>query len=199
MTTPARRQYLRIKKEHPDDILLFRMGDFFETFDDDARIVSRELEIALTSREMGRGQRVPLAGIPYHALDPYLAKLVKKGYRVAICEQTSDPATSKGLVDREVVRVVTPGTVVEDSILDQKANNYLASVVVEGDEAGLAYVDITTSEFATSQFALAHLPMELGRLAPSEVLVPQGQDGLPTEQETSVTALESDAFDLGIL
>ena len=196
MTTPARRQYLRIKKEHPDDILLFRMGDFFETFDDDARIVSRELEIALTSREMGRGQRVPLAGIPYHALDPYLAKLVKKGYRVAICEQTSDPATSKGLVDREVVRVVTPGTVVEDSILDQKANNYLASVVVEGDEAGLAYVDITTSEFATSQFALAHLPMELGRLAPSEVLVPQGQDGLPTEQETSVTALESDAFDL---
>ena len=196
MTTPARRQYLRIKKEHPDAVLLFRMGDFFETFDDDARIVSRELEIALTSREMGRGQRIPLAGIPYHALDPYLAKLIKKGYRVAICEQTSDPATSKGLVDREVVRVVTPGTVVEDSILEQKANNYLASVVVEGDEAGLAYVDITTSEFATSQFPLEHLPMELGRLVPSEVLVPQGQDGLPGDHGASVSPLDQDAFNL---
>ena len=196
MTTPARRQYLRIKKEHPDAVLLFRMGDFFETFDDDARIVSRELEIALTSREMGRGQRIPLAGIPYHALEPYLAKLIKKGYRVAICEQTSDPATSKGLVDREVVRVVTPGTVVEDSILEQKANNYLASVVVEGDEAGLAYVDITTSEFATSQFPLEHLPMELGRLVPSEVLVPQGQDGLPGDHGASVSPLDQDAFNL---
>ena len=196
MTTPARRQYLRIKKEHLDAVLLFRMGDFFETFDDDARIVSRELEIALTSREMGRGQRIPLAGIPYHALEPYLAKLIKKGYRVAICEQTSDPATSKGLVDREVVRVVTPGTVVEDSILEQKANNYLASVVVEGDEAGLAYVDITTSEFATSQFPLEHLPMELGRLVPSEVLVPQGQDGLPGDHGASVSPLDQDAFNL---
>ena len=196
MTTPARRQYLRIKKEHPDAVLLFRMGDFFETFDDDARIVSRELEIALTSREMGRGQRIPLAGIPYHALEPYLAKLIKKGYRVAICEQTSDPATSKGLVDREVVRVVTPGTVVEDSILEQKANNYLASVVVEGDEAGLVYVDITTSEFATSQFPLEHLPMELGRLVPSEVLVPQGQDGLPGDHGASVSPLDQDAFNL---
>ena len=196
MTTPARRQYLRIKKEHPDAVLLFRMGDFFETFDDDARIVSRELEIALTSREMGRGQRIPLAGIPYHALEPYLAKLIKRGYRVAICEQTSDPATSKGLVDREVVRVVTSGTVVEDSILEQKANNYLASVVVEGDEAGLAYVDITTSEFATSQFPLEHLPMELGRLVPSEVLVPQGQDGLPGDHGASVSPLDQDAFNL---
>ena len=137
MTTPARRQYLRIKKEHEDAILLFRMGDFFETFDEDARILSRELEIALTSREMGRGQRIPLAGIPYHALQPYLAKLIKKGYKVAICEQTSDPAQSKGLVDREVVRVVTPGTVVEDALLEGKANNYLASVVVDEQQAGI--------------------------------------------------------------
>ena len=98
MTTPARRQYLRIKKEHQDEVLLFRMGDFYETFDEDARIISRELEIALTSREMGKGQRVPLAGIPYHSLEPYLARLIKKGFRVAICEQTSDPATSRGIV-----------------------------------------------------------------------------------------------------
>ena len=194
MTTPARRQYLRTKKEHQDAILLFRMGDFFETFDDDARTVSKELEIALTSRPMGRGQRVPLAGIPYHAIEPYLAKLIKKGYKVAICEQTSDPATSKGLVDREVVRVVTPGTVFEESILDRKANNYLASVVVEGEQAGLAYVDITTSEFATTELPLAHLAVELGRLTPSEVLAPEGQDSPPVAQGTSVTTLEPDAF-----
>ena len=157
MTTPARRQYLRIKNEHPDEILLFRMGDFYETFDNDARTIARELEIALTSRASSSGDRIPLAGIPYHALDGYLARLVKKGYRVAICEQTSDPAASKGIVDREVVRVVTAGTVVEDSLLDQKANNYLMSVVVDGEQAALAYVDITTSEFATSQFPTAHL------------------------------------------
>ena len=196
MTTPARRQYLRIKKEHSGEILLFRMGDFYETFDDDARVVARELEIALTSREMGRGQRIPLAGIPYHALDSYLARLIKKGYKVAICEQTSDPATSRGLVDRAVVRVVTPGTVIEDILLDKKSNNFLASVVMEDEEAGLAYVDITTSEFATSQFSLADLGVELGRLAPSEVLTPQGQDELPMEQETTVTTLDADAYEL---
>ena len=118
MTTPARSQYLRIKEEHKDEILLFRMGDFYETFDSDAHTLARELEIALTSREMGKGHRVPLAGIPYHALNSYLSKLIRKGYKVAICEQTSDPATSKGLVQREVVRVVTPGTVIEESILE---------------------------------------------------------------------------------
>ena len=195
MTTPARRQYLRIKKEHPDEVLLFRMGDFYETFDGDARILSKELEIALTSREMGRGQRIPLAGIPYHALDGYLARLIKKGYRVAICEQTSDPATSRGLVDREVVRVVTPGTVVEDALLEQKANNFLASAVVDGEEAGLAYVDITTSEFATTQLPLAYLRVELARLAPSEVLSPEGGDDLDLDK-AAVTTLDADAFDL---
>ena len=123
--TPLRRQYLRIKRQYPDVILLFRLGDFYETFDDDARLISRELEIALTSREMGRGQHIPLAGIPYHALEPYLAKLIRKGHRVAICEQTSDPATSKGLVERAVVRVVTPGTVIEDSLLEKGVNNFL--------------------------------------------------------------------------
>ena len=196
MTTPARRQYLRIKKEHPEEILLFRMGDFYETFDDDARILAREVEIALTSREMGRGQRVPLAGIPYHALEGYLARLIKKGYRVAICEQTSDPATSRGLVDREVVRVVTPGTVVEDAVLDQKANNYLASVVVDDRAAGLAYVDITTAEFATTELPLSRLPVELGRLTPAEVLVPNGVDPPSIDRDMAVTPLEPDSFDL---
>ena len=194
MTTPARRQYLRIKKEHPDEVLLFRMGDFYETFDDDARLVARELEIALTSREMGRGQRVPLAGIPYHALEPYLARLVKKGYRVAICEQTSDPAESRGLVERQVVRVVTPGTVIEDAILEQKANNYLAAVIVEGDQAGLAYVDITTSEFATTQIGFQQLPFELGRLAPSELLVSEADEEPPSSDGAMVTPLPPDSF-----
>ncbi len=194
MTTPVRRQYLGVKRQHPDDILLFRMGDFYETFDDDARLISRELEIALTSREFGKGQRVPLAGIPYHALDSYLARLIKKGYKVAICEQTSIPAKSKGIVDREVVRVVTPGTVIEDSLLNQKANNYLAAVVADGDEVGLAYVDITTSEFATGQFALARLSGELARLMPSEVLVSEGdEDSVDVDDDATITALSADA------
>ncbi len=126
--TPIRRQYLKIKSAHPDAILLFRMGDFYETFDEDAVLAAKELEITLTSRSMGKGLRVPLAGVPAHSLDTYLARLIKKGHKVAICEQISDPATSKGLVDRDVVRVVTPGTVLESALLDQKANNYLAAV-----------------------------------------------------------------------
>ena len=201
MSTPARKQYLRIKKQHQDEVLLFRMGDFYETFDNDARLISRELEIALTSREMGKGERVPLAGIPYHALDGYLAKLIKKGYRVAICEQTSDPAASRGIVDREVVRVVTPGTVIEDSILDRKANNYLAAAVTEGDGAGLAYVDITTSEFATSEFHASHLPVELAGLEAAELLVAEGDlppdsgDGRTgSDDDVSITTVTTDMF-----
>ena len=197
MTTPVRRQYLGVKREHQDEILLFRMGDFYETFDDDARLLSRELEIALTSREFGKGQRVPLAGIPYHSLEASLARLIKKGYKVAICEQVSDPATSKGIVDREVVRVVTPGTVIEDTLLEQKANNYLAALVIEGDAAGLSWVDITTSEFATTQFDLSHLSVEMARLQPSELLVPDGQpdvDELDIGDRTMLTPLAADAF-----
>ena len=197
MTTPVRRQYLGVKREHQDEILLFRMGDFYETFDDDARLLSRELEIALTSREFGKGQRVPLAGIPYHSLEASLARLIKKGYKVAICEQVSDPATSKGIVDREVVRVVTPGTVIEDTLLEQKANNYLAALVVEGDAAGLSWVDITTSEFATTQFDLSHLSVEMARLQPSELLVPDGQpdvDDVNIGDRTMLTPLVADAF-----
>ena len=197
MTTPVRRQYLGVKREHQNEILLFRMGDFYETFDDDARLLSRELEIALTSREFGKGQRVPLAGIPYHSLEASLARLIKKGYKVAICEQVSDPATSKGIVDREVVRVVTPGTVIEDTLLEQKANNYLAALVVEGDAAGLSWVDITTSEFATTQFDLSHLSVEMARLQPSELLVPDGQpdmDDVNIGDGTMLTPLAADAF-----
>ncbi len=194
MTTPVRRQYLNVKREHRDEVLLFRMGDFYETFDDDARLLSRELEIALTSREFGKGQRVPLAGIPYHSLEANLARLIRKGYKVAICEQVSDPATSKGIVDREVVRVVTPGTIIEDALLEQKTNNYLAALVMEDDAVGLAWVDITTSEFATTQFDLSNLAVELARLTPSELLVPEGQDDADVAEGVMLTPLAADAF-----
>ena len=173
--TPIRRQYLEIKRHYPDTIVFFRLGDFYETFDDDARIVSAELDIVLTSREMGRGQRVPLAGIPYHSVDAHLAKLINRGHKVAIVEQVSDPATSKGLVEREVVRVVTPGTVVEPHMLDAKANNYLASVVVDGNKAGVAFVDITTGEFLTTQLTGSDVSQlvvqEIERLQPAECLI----------------------------
>ena len=128
--TPIRRQYLDIKQRYPDAILFFRLGDFYETFDQDAHTTSRELDIVLTSRSMGKGMKVPMAGIPAHAVEPYLARLIRKGYRVAICEQISDPTASKGLVDRDVVRVVTPGTVVEPSVLDHSNNNYLGLEVI---------------------------------------------------------------------
>ncbi|MDP7620301.1 MAG: DNA mismatch repair protein MutS, partial [Dehalococcoidia bacterium] len=150
--TPVRSQYLRIKQAHPEAIVLFRLGDFYETFDEDAKLTSRELEITLTSREMGKGHRVPMAGIPYHALDGYLARLVSRGHKVAICEQLS-PA-GRGLVERDVVRVVTPGTVVEPGLLETRVNNYLVSLVAGGEEVGIAYVDITTSEFSTTQLPL---------------------------------------------
>ena len=168
--TPIRRQYLKIKEAYRDSIVLFRMGDFYETFDDDARLVARELDIALTGRSLGKDLRVPMAGVPAHSVESYLARLVKKGHQVAICEQLSDPAQTKGIVDRDVVRVVTPGTVFEDSLLDKRANNYLASVLVEGEQAGFAYADITTGEFAAAQLPVTQLPLEIARIDPAEVL-----------------------------
>jgi len=174
--TPIRRQYLKIKHSFPDAIVLFRMGDFYETFDEDARVAARDLEITLTSRSMGKDVRVPMAGVPAIAMENYLARLVKKGHKVAICEQLTDPAASKGLVERGVVRVVTPGTVLESSLLDQNTNNYLASVVIEGESAGLAYVDVTTGEFAAAQLDRSQLPPELERIAASEVLAPRADD-----------------------
>ena len=176
--TPVRRQYLRVKSSYPDAIVLFRMGDFYETFDDDAELAARELEITLTSRSMGKDTKVPMAGVPAHALEPYLSRLIKKGHKVAICEQLTDPATSRGLVERDVVRVVTPGTVFEPSLLDEDANNYLAAVVEEGDQVGLAYVDITTGEFAAAQLGRERLYPELARISPAEILIPAG-DTLP--------------------
>ncbi len=173
--SPVRNQYLEIKRQNPDAILFFRMGDFYEMFDEDAEIVARELEIALTRRDWGRGEKSPMAGIPHHAVESYIARLVGKGYRVAVCEQTSDPALSKGLVDREVIRIVTPGTVIDPAMLAAKRNNFLAGVVVGRDAVGIAYVDITTGEFAVTQFSTPEpelsLQQEIGRVGPAEVIV----------------------------
>ena len=191
--TAIRRQYLKIKQSYPEAIVLFRLGDFYETFDEDAKLASRLLEITLTSREMGKGQRIPMAGIPYHALDSYLARLVGRGYKVAICEQLTPPG--RGLIQRDVVRVVTPGTVVEPNLLQGKANNYLAAVVFGEDEAGIAYVDITTSEFATTQLTLQRAAAELERLSPAEVLVAKDEE-LPFALAVPVTPLEEQWFEL---
>ena len=178
MTTPMRRQYLRIKKQYPDTIVLFRLGDFYETFDEDAKIVAQTCDIVLTSRPVGKNQRVPLAGVPYHAVEGYIAKLIQAGYKVAIVEQTGEVEGRK-LVQREVTRVVTPGTVVEPALLDERENNYIASLVIEGQRAGLAYADITTGEFAATQLAgdeLARLVSEeLERLRPAELVTADPQ------------------------
>jgi DNA mismatch repair protein MutS len=197
-STPIRRQYLRIKQKYLQAIVFFRLGDFYETFDEDAKLASRELEIVLTSREMGRGHRVPMAGIPYHALDNYLARLISRGYKVAICEQVTKPSKTKGLVQREVVRLVTPGTVVEPGLLDSRNNNYLVSLVWGEEAVGLAYVDITTSEFATTQLSLHRVVPELERLKPSEVITAEGSELPDLGLASSLTRLEDYWFELEV-
>ncbi len=190
--SPIRKQYLEIKRQYPHAILFFRLGDFYETFDQDAEIASRELDIVLTSRSVAKGMRVPMAGIPHHAAENYLARLIERGFHVAICEQVGEQPV-KGIFPRQVTRVVTPGTVVEPGLLPGDANNYLAAVIVESDgvegRAGVAYVDITTGEFAAAELSGADILMvlraELARLRPAEILHPDSlnlRDGLPGHQ-----------------
>lgn len=173
--TPIRQQYLEIKRKYPDAILFFRLGDFYETFDQDAEITSRELDIVLTSRNVAKGSRIPMAGIPYHAVENYLSKLIEKGYHVAICEQMGDQPT-KGIFPREVVRVVTPGTIVEPALLKGDRNNYLVSVIKQDNQAGVAFLDITTGEFFVTEFENEDIDnairSEIIRLNPAEVVLP---------------------------
>jgi DNA mismatch repair protein MutS len=179
--TPVRRQYLQIKRQHPDAIVFFRLGDFYETFDKDAEIAAQELDLVLTSRPVAKDVRVPMAGVPHHAVDGYIARLIEKGYRVALAEQVGE-VTGKGLVAREVTRVVTPGTVLEPELLDEKRANYLAAVVMDGEghRAGLAYAEISTGEFFATEFSgqdvLVSLEQELSRLAPRECLIAESPD-----------------------
>ena len=175
--TPVRKQYLDIKNQYPNAIVFFRLGDFYETFDEDAHIVSKELDIVLTSRNVAKGTRVPMAGIPHHAAENYLGRLINKGFHVAICEQVGTEPIN-GLMPRDVVRVVTPGTVVEPGLLPGDANNNLASIVDEEKRAGVAYVDITTGEFAATELSSSSVDIhevlraELVRLSPVEILYP---------------------------
>lgn len=172
--TPMMQHYVAIKEEYPHALLLYRVGDFFETFFQDAITIARELELVLTSKDAGKAiGRVPLAGIPHHALDRYCTALVEKGFAIAICDQVEDPAMAQGLVKREVTRVMTPGTVLEEGMLRASRNNFLAAVVIAGDHWGLAYADVSTGEFFTTQCrSLEQLAQEVMRLQPAETLVP---------------------------
>lgn len=169
-STPAMAQFVAAKKQHPDALLFFRMGDFYELFFDDAKLASRALGITLTSRSKGDGA-IPMAGVPVRAVDGYLRRLVRQGYRVAICEQMQDPKEVKGLVDRQVVRVVTPGTLTEDNLLDGRRPNHLAAVAVRGERAGLAWVELSTGAFRVQELDLHRLGDELERIEAAELLL----------------------------
>lgn len=169
--SPLMEQYYQNKKLYPDALLLFRVGDFYETFADDAITVARDLNITLTSRQKdGQGEKIPLAGVPYHALDAYLARLIRAGHKVAICDQVEDPKQARGLVKRAITRVVTPGTIIEPSMLEEGSNNFLAAVAKEEDRAGLAFVDVSTGEFLTTEVPSHRLTTELARFRPAECL-----------------------------
>ncbi len=189
--TPMMEQYARCKAEHPDALLFFRLGDFYEMFAQDALTASRELELTLTSREGGEeGERTPMCGVPWHAVDGYIHKLVEKGYRVAIAEQMTDPAESRGLVEREVVRVITPGTITESSMLDEKSHNYMACLHMEDTTVGLCVADVSTGYLAAACLPLERAMAELQRLEPSEVLVsPSMQAALARMKGLHVTTL----------
>lgn len=169
--TPLMRQYRKIKEKYPDTILLFRMGDFFETFEEDAITTSKVLGITLTKRSNGAASDVPLAGFPHHALDNYLPKLVKGGYRVAVCEQLEDPKYSKGIVKRDVIEVVTPGANFSEKILDHKSNNFLAAVYIKENVCGFSFCDVSTGEFAASEILLKNLAEQIDIINPSEILI----------------------------
>ena len=186
--TPMMQQYLDIKAQNPDSILFFRLGDFYEMFNEDAKLVSKELDLTLTTRDRNKppDQRTPMCGVPYHSADSYIARLIAKGYKIAICEQTEDPAQAKGLVDRDIIRVVTPGTVIASSMLEDSKNNYICAIYADSAAYGLCLCDISTGEVYSSSFpagaeGLGHLQNELGRFHPAEAVLSSGAwntDGL---------------------
>ncbi|HRT82674.1 MAG TPA: DNA mismatch repair protein MutS, partial [Oscillospiraceae bacterium] len=172
--TPMMKQYFEIKEQYPDAILMYRLGDFYEMFFDDAKLASRELELVLTGRDWGQAERAPMCGVPFHSADSYIARLVSKGYKVAICEQTEDPALAKGIVKRAVVRVLTPGTVIENSMLEEGKNNYLACICLKNTTAGVCFVDVSTGLVHLTHLSAKdvhkRILAELGHFLPSEIL-----------------------------
>lgn len=197
--TPIRQQYLDIKKQYPHAILFFRLGDFYETFDEDAEITSRELDLVLTSRNVAKGKRIPMAGIPYHAADNYIARLIEKGYHIAVCEQVGEQPR-KGLFPREVIRVVTPGTVIEPGLLKNDTNNYLAAISIWDGKTGLSFADVSTGELNLAQFSDSEshhrLQAEISRLHPSEILLPDNFQ-FPFLNSYHVTFLPEWKFEIG--
>lgn len=173
--SPMMRQYLQIKEQNKDSIVFFRLGDFYEMFFDDAKLASKELELTLTGRDCGQAERAPMCGVPFHSSEAYIARLVAKGYKVAICEQVEDPATAKGLVKRDIIRVITPGTVTESSMLDEGINNYICCVYTVNQSIGICYCDISTGEFAGTllkgEDVASLLKNELGKINPREILI----------------------------
>lgn len=178
--TPMKRQYFQIKQNYQDCLLFFRLGDFYEMFEEDAKTASRELDLALTTRDRGKpeDEQTPMCGIPYHAADSYIARLIAKGYKVAICEQMEDPALAKGLVDRDVIRIITPGTVTDSSMLEEGRSNYLCALCLEESAGGAAFCDVSTGEFCATSFTgpdcAEHLLNELGRYRPREAILSLG-------------------------
>lgn len=173
--SPMMKHYLEIKEQYKDCIIFYRLGDFYEMFFDDAKTASRELEITLTGRDCGQEERAPMCGVPFHAAESYIARLIEKGYKVAICEQLEDPKLAKGIVKRDVIRVVTPGTVIESNMLDEKKNNYIMSIYKKEIYFGLAVCDVTTGTFLTTKIEsnnnFALLLDELSKYNPAEIIV----------------------------
>ena len=205
--TPMMKQYFEIKKNYPDTILMFRLGDFYEMFFDDAKTASAELELVLTGRDCGQEERAPMCGVPFHSADSYIARLVAKGYKVAICEQLEDPALAKGIVKRDVTRVLTPGTVIESTMLDEGRNNFLACIYACSDFAGLCFADISTGSVHCTQFeskdAQRKIINELGRFMPSEVIINadvlkfnQVTDFIKARLQSSCDLIDDECFDL---
>lgn len=195
--TPMMQQYLRIKSAHPDMLLLYRMGDFYELFFDDAKRAALLLDLTLTHRGQSAGKPIPMAGVPYHAVENYLARLLKKGESVAICEQIGDPATSKGPVDREVTRIVTPGTVTDDALLEARSDTLLLAVYQQRHQFGLAWVDLSGGRFHLLQVPdLARLTAEICRLQPAEILIQEQSDPLNLNGTYIIKTRPSWDFDL---
>lgn len=192
--TPMMQQYLTLKEKYGDCLLFFRLGDFYEMFFEDALTAARELDIVLTGRDCGLEERAPMCGVPYHSVDTYISRLIEKGYKVAVCEQLTDPALAKGLVERDVVRVYTPGTVIEESMLNERKNNYIAALFLCANTLGLAYCDVSTGEFTVSEFTsekwVDELTDELARVQPTEIIA---NDALFL-QETLVKRLQKNSF-----
>src|SRR5690348_11365698 len=192
--TPMMQQYLALKSQHPDVLLFYRMGDFYELFHADAERAAKLLDITLTTRGQSAGQPIRMAGVPYHAVDHYLAKLVKMGESVAICEQVGDPAASKGPVERKVTRIVTPGTLTEAALLAPTRESFLAAAAIAGPVAGLAWMSLASGRLTISEIAAARLEGELERLQPAELLV-AGDREAPARAGTSVKRLDPWQFD----